>query len=290
MPNGGWDCCAECPHSRQGVGSDHPSGRDGDARQNVSCMFRSLPIQDPYHTYCANHPEHNRKGIRFPVGRVFGHAGDQRRMILVGVPNLSQRHRRALLRLVRRISTDQSDRDDSPFITSFDVEVVTHIGLLGDIRALAPLSRIANWDLTKETQIADDDPFSRLGSVKDAMLIGSAQAAIIRLDPRYWVEHFGSSITDLGEAEHPGYRLGAVIRYQILRAIGTVHHTVLDDPLEHMTHDPVDQVRAYAYHIRHQLRAGLYDQSLDIAQNITFPNKWGVLHFEELEGADETEQ
>src|SRR4051794_9493395 len=69
MPNGGSDCCGTCWFNRSNDGS--PGDPHGPDRRPAFCEIRGLPIDNPFWTYCANHPHHNPGRVAIPVGPVF---------------------------------------------------------------------------------------------------------------------------------------------------------------------------------------------------------------------------
>lgn len=57
MPNGGSDCCGTCPFNAKNKGeAGYAHRRDPEPH---FCNIRSLPVDDPMYTYCANHPHRN---------------------------------------------------------------------------------------------------------------------------------------------------------------------------------------------------------------------------------------
>jgi hypothetical protein len=82
MPNGGSDCCGTCwfnAKNKGEAGYAHAKDPEPDF-----CTIRSLPIEDPFYTYCANHPYNRQKRDPIPIGPVF--TGDERRELEVGAP------------------------------------------------------------------------------------------------------------------------------------------------------------------------------------------------------------
>lgn len=69
MPNGGSDCCGTCWHNRS------LEGRRGSSNFNHDiasfCEIRELDIEDPFYTYCANHPYHRPNHDSIPIGAVY---------------------------------------------------------------------------------------------------------------------------------------------------------------------------------------------------------------------------
>ncbi|MBS7648192.1 MAG: hypothetical protein QW261_09015 [Candidatus Jordarchaeaceae archaeon] len=61
MPNGGSDCCGTCTFNRA----------NKDKSQEPFCEVRNFKIEDPYWTYCNNHPRRNPLLVRTPRGPVW---------------------------------------------------------------------------------------------------------------------------------------------------------------------------------------------------------------------------
>ena len=74
MPNGGSDCCGTCWFNRKNEG-----GRDWllyvDTRVQPFCEIREIAIEDPFYTYCANHPHRRPDRDPIPIGPVMRHGG-----------------------------------------------------------------------------------------------------------------------------------------------------------------------------------------------------------------------
>src|SRR5262245_28248999 len=71
MPNGGSDCCATCwfNSKNEGEAGFSHAGAPGPA----SCTICKLAIENPFYTYCANHPHRRAQQDRIPIGPVFIH-------------------------------------------------------------------------------------------------------------------------------------------------------------------------------------------------------------------------
>ena len=69
MPNGGSDCCATCWHNRSLGGKRGSSNFDHDIPSH--CEIRNLDIENPFYTYCANHPYHRPNRDTIPIGPVY---------------------------------------------------------------------------------------------------------------------------------------------------------------------------------------------------------------------------
>src|SRR5207253_5799327 len=67
MPNGGSDCCVSCWFNEVNAGNRETTG----AKVPTSCTIRQFSIEDPWHTYCANHPKRRPDRDPIPIGPVF---------------------------------------------------------------------------------------------------------------------------------------------------------------------------------------------------------------------------
>ena len=76
MPNGGSDCCGTCWFNRRNRGERGIHHRRGDNEQQPHCQIRDLAIDDPFYTYCANHPHRRPEPDPLPIGPVTQYAGD----------------------------------------------------------------------------------------------------------------------------------------------------------------------------------------------------------------------
>src|SRR5258708_6142984 len=107
MPNGGSDCCGTCCFNARN------RGEAGYAHANdpepAACVIRGgLAIDNPFYTYCANHPHHNRGRLRVPVGPVYvvdddPNSGMYARKVWVPSPD-TEEVRTALLDLLAGVS------------------------------------------------------------------------------------------------------------------------------------------------------------------------------------------
>ena len=74
MPNGGSDCCGTCWFNRAN------GGRKGSNHHDHSipsyCEIRDLAIEDPFYTYCANHPYRMGRRVPVPLGPVDVHVAE----------------------------------------------------------------------------------------------------------------------------------------------------------------------------------------------------------------------
>lgn len=69
MPNGGSDCCGTCWFNR--INQDQRNwSRPRDRTTPPFCEIRNLAIDDPFYTYCANHPHRQPNRDPIPIGPV----------------------------------------------------------------------------------------------------------------------------------------------------------------------------------------------------------------------------
>ncbi len=71
MPNGGSDCCGTCWFNRSLQGERGSANFNPDIPSH--CEIRDLAIEDPFYTYCANHPYHRPNRDPIPIGPVYTH-------------------------------------------------------------------------------------------------------------------------------------------------------------------------------------------------------------------------
>lgn len=69
MPNGGSDCCGTCWFNRANGGEAGSSNRNRDIPSY--CEIRQLEIDNPFYTYCANHPFNRSERDPIPIGPVY---------------------------------------------------------------------------------------------------------------------------------------------------------------------------------------------------------------------------
>ena len=74
MPNGGSDCCGTCWFNRANGGEAGYGHRDGSIVPY--CEIRDVAIENPFYTYCANHPHRRPERDPIPIGPITRYAGD----------------------------------------------------------------------------------------------------------------------------------------------------------------------------------------------------------------------
>src|SRR5687767_11566357 len=67
MPNGGSDCCGTCWFNSRNI-DELASTRATSG--SATCTIRNFAIDDPYYTYCGNHPHRRPEPDSIPIGPV----------------------------------------------------------------------------------------------------------------------------------------------------------------------------------------------------------------------------
>ena len=116
MPNGGSYCCGTCWFNDKNNGvAGYAAIKKG---ESVICTIRDVEIVDPFWTYCANHPHHNKNKVNLPLGPVYisDNYPYSRKMWLA--PPDTENIRLKLLELLDSISADPQ----SIYPSSTDIE------------------------------------------------------------------------------------------------------------------------------------------------------------------------
>ena len=156
MPNGGSDCCGTCWFNRANRGQ--AGSRNHDHSVPSHCEIRDVAIENPFYTYCANHPYRRPDRDPIPIGPILrpgtvtretpeiaptimdtgtGHAA---RVVWKRSPD-TEEVREHLLELLDDL--ERQARKDNYFPTpSMAAAVVWQLGEFRESRAIPGLSRI----------------------------------------------------------------------------------------------------------------------------------------------------
>ena len=118
------------------------------------CSIRNLPIEDPFYTYCGNHPHRRPERDRIPIGPVFTGDSSGARQFWQPSPD-TEEIRQHLLSLLD--AQERRPSSEYPIGVYADEVVVWQLGEFREVRAIAGLRRIANFDPSAE----ELGPFSR---------------------------------------------------------------------------------------------------------------------------------
>lgn len=144
MPNGGSDCCGTCwfNSKNEGKAGYHTIGKEGE----VVCEIRKIKIEDPFWTYCANHPHHNVEKISIPIGAVYicKENFPYEREVWVISPD-TEEIRLMLLDLLNKMPEQPISEYPTP--TKQDYEVIIQLGLFKENRAIEGLKRVFEFSV-----------------------------------------------------------------------------------------------------------------------------------------------
>ena len=156
MPNGGSDCCGTCWFNRANGGQAGSSNHNHEIPSY--CEIRELEIENPFYTYCANHPYNRSERDPIPIGPVYVGVFDpkalnqHRRDIWKPAPD-EQEIREHLLRIV----ADPSQHERGYLLSSPSY-----------VRAIEELLRLQESRLVGALEQLADDP--RVADARDDIL------------------------------------------------------------------------------------------------------------------------
>jgi hypothetical protein len=109
------------------------------------CVIRNnLRIEYSFWTYCANHPHHNPKKIKIPVGPVYVCEEESHgRKVLADAPD-TPNIRQELVQLLEHLP--EKPLEDYPTETKLDHELIKHLGLLREPAAVGGLRRVLSFN------------------------------------------------------------------------------------------------------------------------------------------------
>lgn len=168
MPNGGSDCCGTCwfnAKNKGEAGYAHASDVEPDY-----CTIRKLPIEDPFYTYCGNHPHRRPDRDTVPIGPVFIDKKDGRQLWKAS-PD-TEEVRLHLLDLLGEI--EQEAAEEYPIGVDGDELVVWQLGEFRESRAAADLQRVAAF--------SPRPSYGRARRTR-ATLVAVARAALDKIEP-----------------------------------------------------------------------------------------------------------
>ena len=161
MPNGGSDCCGTCWFNRKNRGErDWPKHVDNTLSDH--CEIRGLAIEDPFYTYCANHPHRRPERDRMPIGPVTRHGGWQEKPPYDEYPRYvwkpspdTEEVRQHLLSLLDSIFEHMLD-DEYPLGNRLGDVVVWQLGEFPEQRAVERLTELSEDRLGRLVEAANE--------------------------------------------------------------------------------------------------------------------------------------
>lgn len=155
MPNGGSDCCGTCWFNAKNKGQsgyDHANDPEPDF-----CTIRDLAIENPFYTYCGNHPHRRPQRDPIPIGPVFTGDWSGAREFWKPSPD-TEEIREHLVSLLCEM--DEQPNSEYPIGVYADEVVVWQLGEFREVRAVKQLQRIASFP----PESAEAGPFGRTRS------------------------------------------------------------------------------------------------------------------------------
>ena len=135
MPNGGSDCCGTCWFNRKNGGEKgYSQARDNDVEPY--CEIRHVLIENPFWTYCANHPHRRPNRDPIPIGPLTRHSGggsSNDREMWIASPD-TEEIRQHLLELLENFFKHVSE-SRYPIGPDIGQVVVRQLGEFGEKRA-----------------------------------------------------------------------------------------------------------------------------------------------------------
>ena len=142
MPNGGSDCCGTCWFNRSNGGEAGFDHRDDSIAPY--CEIRDVAIENPFYTYCANHPHRRSDRDPIPIGPITRYAGDgmsNDREVWLPSPD-SEEIRQHLLEMLEGLAEHASE-DRYPIGPSLAEVVIRQLGEFREERAENHTRRIS---------------------------------------------------------------------------------------------------------------------------------------------------
>lgn len=141
MPNGGSDCCGTCWFNARNKGKAGFNKAGGE--EPSFCIIRGLAIEDPYYTYCGNHPHRRPQKDPIPIGPVFTGDSFGNREFWKPSPD-TEEIRLHLIELLAGM--EEQPASEYPLGIYRDEIVVRQLGEFKEARAVKGLQRIAGFD------------------------------------------------------------------------------------------------------------------------------------------------
>jgi hypothetical protein len=134
MPNGGSDCCGTCWFNAKNRGEEGYA--HANSPEQSRCSIRNVLIDNPFYTYCGNHPYRRPDKDPIPIGPVFTGDSSGARTPWKDSPD-SEEVRDHLLELLKRF--EQEIRPEYPIGAATAEIVVWQLGEFREKRAAETL-------------------------------------------------------------------------------------------------------------------------------------------------------
>lgn len=256
MPNGGSDCCGTCWFNSKN--EDKPGYHGSKKEGKVVCQIRAREIDNPFWTYCINHPRHNPQKIKIPLGPVY--SGEDRQILFEAPDN--EAIRQSLLKLLEEM--EELPRNEYPFGRGLDEQVIVQIGKLNEQRAINSLRKITTFNPRSEPI---KNPFGR----NRIITVGLAVEILAKLSGNEAIPEIKRLIKlGLEDVDRLNYDPRkddlAPIRYHSVRGLKYCDSNEVVQLLETGMSDPHQEIRAFSKEIIKN-KIG-FEETLKIEQKI----------------------
>lgn len=249
MPNGGSDCCGTCWFNSKNDGE--PGYHGAEKPGKVRCIIRDIEPENPFYTYCANHPHHNKLRIEVPLGPVF--INEDREIWLL--PPVSEDITGQLLALLDTITNEVQKRYPSP--TDLEEIIIDQLMSLKENRAIPGLLNIAHLEIKEFLNYKNEDHYFIRNK---AIIVGKAIEAILFIsegknlsDVDFFIdaglERFNQRPYDQKKDNF------SYIRYHLVSGLQYCPFYEIEDLLEIAVIDPSEKVRNKAVEIQSQMKS-----------------------------------
>lgn len=144
MPNGGSDCCGTCWFNAKNKGK--AGYEHADDPESAFCLIRNIAIDDPFYTYCHNHPCHRPEQDQIPIGPVFTGNSLGERQFWQPSPDTEEIRQHLLSLLNSKEYQPASKKYSYPESIYADEVVVWQLGEFREVRALPGVQQIADFN------------------------------------------------------------------------------------------------------------------------------------------------
>lgn len=146
MPNGGTDCCGTCWFNAKNKGKAGYEPANHKSSELAFCLIRNLDIEDPFYTYCHNHPYRRPEQDRIPIGPVLTANASGERQFWQPSPDTKEVRQHLLSLLNPKEYQPASKKYSYPNSIYADEVVVWQLGEFREVRALSGLQQIADFN------------------------------------------------------------------------------------------------------------------------------------------------
>jgi hypothetical protein len=235
MPNGGSDCCGTCCFNSTHEGNVGYFDVPPDAQ--VRCVIRDLVIENPFWTYCPNHPHHNPEKITVPIDPVHRDSGGYpyHRVVWVESPD-SEEIRLLLLRLLETMS--ENPAAEYPSSPKLDEAIIDQLMRFSEQRAIPGLRRVCKFDPLASPIGSNPFERTRASTIAHALEALAALVGEEALPELSWGLTCGLDLAKTTKDCDPHEDKRAIIRYYAVRGLSRLSPERSRELLLQAAHDP----------------------------------------------------